>query len=280
MTEETNAVIIETDPVESPPSETGVMGKILRVFFRILVAVVVGLALGVGLYLGAVRLYREAIEPIQGYEARIDDLERSLDLISQELEADSSEISTRQAEIEGRLAEQSEAIASVEALVTSTQADLREQRAILSRVEDLSETQDDLALALGSISLHIESLDEAIAAGDLPAQKVQRTAVYLRAMTLLTRARIELDRDNLGFASEQIQAARATLTGLVLSDTLSEGEDSGDEILATILGRLDLVLQDIRSQPVAAADELEAVWKLFIEATEPVQLIESKAGGE
>ena len=276
MTEETKAVIVETDQAEPNPAEPSVMGRILRVLFRILVAVVVGLTLGAGLYFGAVRLYREAVEPIQGYEARIGDLERSLDLLSEELETDSSQITTRQVEIEGRLAEQGEEIASVEALVKSAQMDLREQRTILSTVEDMNETLDDLSMALGSISIRVESLEEEIAAGDLPAQRVQGTVVYLRAMTLLTRARIELDRDNLGFAAEQVETARAALSDLVLSDTLSEN----DELLTTILGRLDLVLQDIRSRPVAAADELEAVWKLFIEATEPLQLEEIEAGGE
>ena len=276
MTEETKTVIVEADLAEPNLAEPSVMGRILRVLFRILVAVVVGLTLGVGLYFGAIRLYREAVEPIQGYEARIGDLERSLDLLSEELETDSSQITTRQVEIEGRLAEQGEAIASVEALVKSAQMDLREQRTILSTVEDMNETLDDLSIALGSISVLVESLEEEIAAGDLPAQRVQGTVVYLRAMTLLTRARIELDRDNLGFAAEQVEAARAALSDLVLSDTLSEN----DELLTTILGRLDLALQDIRSRPVAAADELEAVWKLFIEATEPLQLEEIEAGGE
>ena len=280
MTEETNVVVVETELAEPKTTEPGVMSRVVRVFFRILVAVVVGLALGAGLYVGAVRLYREAIEPIQGYEARIGDLERSLDLMRTELEADSSEITTRQVEIEGRLAEQNEAIASVEALVISAQMDLREQRKILSTVEDLSETLDDLSLALGTISLRVEHIEEEIATGDLPAQRVQRTAVYLRAMTLLTRASIELDRDNLGFAKEQIEAARAALNELVLADMLSEVEDGDGGLLTSILERLDLVLQDLRSQPAAAADELEAVWKLFLVATEPVQLEESETGGE
>ena len=276
MTEETKTVIVEADLAEPNLAEPSVMGRILRVLFRILVTVVVGLTLGAGLYFGAVRLYREAVEPIQGYEARIGDLERSLDLLSEELETDSSQITTRQVEIEGRLAEQGEAIASVEALVKSAQMDLREQRTILSTVEDMNETLDDLSMALGSISVRVESLEEEIAAGDLPAQRVQGTVVYLRAMTLLTRARIELDRDNLGFAAEQVETARAALSDLVESDMISEN----DERLTTILDRLDLALQDIRSRPVAAADELEAVWKLFIEATEPLQLEEIEAGGE
>jgi hypothetical protein len=137
-----------------------------------------------------------------------------------------------------------------------------------------------MTLALGSISMLVEQLEQDMAAGDLPAQKIQRTAIYLRAMTLLTRAQLELDRDNLGFATDQIEAAKETLSELVVDD--SEGEDHfGDEALVgTMLERLDLVLSDLPGRPSIAADELEAVWKLLMEALKPVQLEEPGTGGE
>jgi chromosome segregation ATPase len=280
MTEETNKVVAPSEVDEPKIKKSGVMGRFARIAFRILVAVVIGLALGVGLYFGVLRFYREVVEPIQSYEARIGDLERSLEAMHQELETDSAATAMRQAEIEGRLAEQGEAIASAEALVGAAQADLREQRKILGTVEDLSNTLDELSLALGSLSLRVEQLDEAIAAGDLPAQRVQRTAVYLRSMTLLTRARLELDRDNLGFAREQLEAAHAILTELATADASSAVEPPELPLLSTILERLDLVMMDVQSRPAVAEDELEAIWRLFLEATNPVQLEDVEAGGE
>jgi len=279
MTEETKQVIVQSEVDVPETRQSGVLGTFARIAFRILVAVVVGLALGVGLYFGVLRFYRQVVEPIQSYEARIGDLERSLDAMRQELETDNATTAMRQAEMEGRLAEQGEAIASAEAMVAAAQADLREQRKILGTVEELSKTLDDVSLALDNVSLRVGQLDDAITAGDLPAQKVQRTAVYLRAMTLLTRARLELDRDNLGFAREQLEAAHTLLTDLAAADALSVVEPPDMQILSAILERLDLVIPDLQSRPAVAGDELEAVWRLFLEATNPVQLDDVKAGG-
>jgi uncharacterized coiled-coil protein SlyX len=147
MTEEINAEVVEREGEIESTTEPGLLSKILRVTFRILIAVVIGLALGVGIYYGFLRLYRDAIEPIQNYEARIGDLERSLDLLQEDSKIDSAELTDRQAEIEGRLAEQGEAIASAEALVAAAQEDLREQRKVLGTVEDLQGDLEEISLA-------------------------------------------------------------------------------------------------------------------------------------
>jgi hypothetical protein len=280
MTEEMNAGVVEREGEIDNAVEPGLMRKILRVTFRILIAMVIGLALGVGIYYGFLRLYRDAIEPIQNYEARIGDLEHSLDLLQEDLDADSAELTDRQAEIEGRLAEQGEAIASVEALVEAAQDDLREQRNVLGAVGDLQDDLEELSLALGTVSLQVEQLEADIASGDLPAQRVQRTALYLQAMSLLTRARLEIDRDNLGFAREQILAAQTVLGRLLPTDPEADMIYGDEQLVVAILERLDLVLVDLGNRPAVAADELEAAWKLFLEALQPVQLEEIEAGGE
>jgi hypothetical protein len=279
MTEEITK-LVDNNGVGQSTNEPSVLSRIGRVVFRTLVIVIVGLALGVGLYYGSIRLYREAIEPIQNYEDRISELERSLEQVRQTFESESLELNSRQAGIEGRLAEHAEAVASVDALVQATQQDLREQRRILSTVEELEKEMEDVTLALGSVSLLVEQLENEIAAGDLPAQRVQRTAVYLRAMSLLTRAQLELDRDNLGFAAEHVVAAKETLGELVDVDPEAEESLGDDALVLTILERIDLVLLDLPNRPTVAADELEAVWKLFMAALQQVQLPGPETGGE
>lgn len=280
MTEEMKYEAVQGEEVERRSEVPGVMRKLGRVLFRTLVAIIVGLAIGIGLYYGALRLYREAIEPIQGYGDRILDLERRLDLLSKDMEVESQELNDRQASIEGRLAMQAEALASVEALVDAAQEDLREQRGILNAVGELEGQVEDLTLAVDNVSSLVEQFELEIVAGDLTAQRVQRTATYLRAMSLLTRAQLELDRDNYGFAAEQIAAARAIMSGLIVVDETS-GESVGDEALVgLILERLDAVLLDLPSRPAVAGDGLEAVWKLFMEAVQPVQLEQPETGGE
>jgi predicted RNase H-like nuclease (RuvC/YqgF family) len=278
MSEDTTELVEISQEVQST-SEPSMMRRVGRVVFRTLITIIVGLALGMGLYYGSIRLYREAIEPIQNYEDRISELERSLDQVSNTLESENIELHNRQAGIEGRLAEYAEAVASVEALVQATQQDLRDQRRIISSIEDIEKEMEELTLALGSVSTLVEQLEIDVEAGELTAQQVQRTAVYLRAMSMLTRAQLELDRDNLGFAAEQVVAARETLGELINVDP--EAEASVDDVLlATILERLDLVLLDLPTRPKVAADELEAVWKLFMEALQPVQLEQPETGGE
>jgi predicted RNase H-like nuclease (RuvC/YqgF family) len=278
MSEDTTELVEISQEVQST-SEPSMMRRVGRVVFRTLITIIVGLALGMGLYYGSIRLYREAIEPIQNYEDRISELERSLDQVSNTLESENIELHNRQAGIEGRLAEYAEAVASVEALVQATQQDLRDQRRIISSIEDIEKEMEELTLALGSVSTLVEQLEIDVEAGELIAQQVQRTAVYLRAMSMLTRAQLELDRDNLGFAAEQVVAARETLGELINVDP--EAEASVDDVLlATILERLDLVLLDLPTRPKVAADELEAVWKLFMEALQPVQLEQPETGGE
>jgi len=280
MTEDTPSTVARPENSEEGSAKPSVYSKIMKVIFRILVAIVVGIALGVGLYFGAVRLYQEAIEPIQSYEARIGDLEQAVDRLRADVQSDGVEINSRQIEIEGRLAAQGEALASVEALVESAQADLREQRRLLNAFEEMGEDIEDLTLALGTLSVRLEDLEDDVSSGDLPAQKVQRMAIYLRAMTLLTRARLELDRDNLGFAREQVEAAKATLGLLTVDQGLSEMVYGDEQILLDIQDRMNLVLLDLPERPEVAGEELEAVWRLFLEAMQPVQLDESKAGGE
>jgi hypothetical protein len=279
MTEDTTELVESSQEMQST-NEPGVMRRIGRIVFRTLVTVIVGLALGLGLYYGSIRLYREAIEPIQNYEDRISELERSLEQVTLAFETESKALNTRQAAIEGRLAVNAETLASVEALIDSTQQDLREQRRILSTVNDLTVEMEGVTLALGDLTLLVEKLESDIAAGDLPAQRVQRTAVYLRAMSLLTRAQLELDRDNLGFAADQVVAAKETLGELINVDPEAEESLGDDALVLTILERIDLVLLDLPNRPKVAADELEAVWKLFIEALQPVQLPEPETGGE
>jgi predicted RNase H-like nuclease (RuvC/YqgF family) len=278
MSEDTTELVEISQEVQST-SEPSMMRRVGRVVFRTLITIIVGLALGMGLYYGSIRLYREAIEPIQNYEDRISELERSLDQVSNTLESENIELHNRQAGIEGRLAEYAEAVASVEALVQATQQDLRDQRRIISSIEDIEKEMEELTLALGSVSTLVEQLEIDVEAGELTDQQVQRTAVYLRAMSMLTRAQLELDRDNLGFAAEQVVAARETLGELINVDPEAEASVD-DALLATILERLDLVLLDLPTRPKVAADELEAVWKLFMEALQPVQLEQPETGGE
>jgi hypothetical protein len=280
MTEDTNSEVIQNEAKEDQTTQPGLISRILRVLFRVFVAVLVGLAIGLGIYFGALRIYRDAIEPIQNYEARIGELEQSLARLDDDLQNDTNALNDRQAEIEGKLVEQGEAIASVEALIAAAQQDLREQRRVLASVDELQQESTDLSVMITDLLTRVDQIEAEIDSGDLPALKVQRTAVYLRAMTLLTRAQLELDRNNLGFAEEQVVFARDALQGLLPPEPVA-GEPYGDgEILIDIIARLEGIIADLPGRPNTAGDDLETVWGLFLQALQPVQSVEIEAGGE
>ena len=200
--------------------------------------------------------------------------------MTQAVESESEALNNRQAELEGRLATNAEALASAEALVEATQQDLREQRRVLSAVEDLEAEVESMSLALGDLAILVEQLEADVASGDLPAQRVQRTAIYLRAMSLLTRAQLELDRNNLGFAAEQVRAAGDILRELTIADPEHEESYGDEELVASIVERLDIALSDLPDRPQTAGDELEAVWSLMLEALQPEAVEADTAGGE
>jgi hypothetical protein len=280
MTEETKPDEIQTNNQTEQPKQPGFFTRILRVLFRVLVAILVGLAIGLGIYFGALRFYRDAIEPIQNYESRIGELEESLARLGEDIQGDSDTLNSGQAAIEGKLVEQGEEIASVEALIAAVQQDLREQRRVLAAVDDLHMQSEEISDLVTELVERVELIEEEIASGDLPAQRVQRTAVYLQAMTFLSRARLELDRSNLGFAEEQVVAARDAVQSLVPLEPTASEVYGDEEILTDILERLEGVIADLPTRADTAGNDLETVWGLFLEALQPEQTTESETGAE
>ncbi|HAV77863.1 MAG TPA: hypothetical protein DCX53_10990 [Anaerolineae bacterium] len=82
----------------------------------------------------------------------------------------------------------------------------------------------------------------------------------LRAMELLSRARLFLYQSNFGLARLDVQAARDILAEMQL--TAPEGKQ---EDLSEALFRLDLVLKNLPSFPVAASDDLDIAWQVLLD---------------
>jgi diketogulonate reductase-like aldo/keto reductase len=91
-------------------------------------------------------------------------------------------------------------------------------------------------------------------------------------MTLLSRAQFWLSEDNLGQASEDVTSARAMI--FAQAEKWREETEYGDRVtvLDEIVSRLDIALEDIRTQPSIAEDEIEIAWKLLIVVTAPEHL--------
>jgi len=81
----------------------------------------------------------------------------------------------------------------------------------------------------------------------------------LRAMELLSRARLFLYQSNFGLARSDVQAARD-----VLAEMQPAAPESKQQDLTEALFRLDLALKNLPDFPVAASDDLDIAWQVLM----------------
>ena len=82
----------------------------------------------------------------------------------------------------------------------------------------------------------------------------------LRAMELLSRARLFLYQSNFGLARSDVQAARD-----ILAEIQSTAPETKQKDLSEALFRLDLVLKNLPDFPVAASDDLDITWQILLD---------------
>jgi len=208
-------------------------------------------------------LYRDFIAPVQENQQHIAQIEDDIASAGEMVDTKMAQIGDRLVELEGRLAVQAEDLAALEALVESLRDDQSKQEDEVARLEVLPEGLSDLEVTVLEMAAKLEAIEADLAEIGIPANRLQYQLHLVRVMTLLTRARVSLVQDNLGLASEDIQAASEMISAMV-----ERGTETEIEILTPILNRLEMAYNDIRISPVIAADELEIAWKLLVEATE------------
>lgn len=142
------------------------------------------------------------------------------------------------------------------------QADLTSIESALEVMQgDLATMQTgvtDLSGQVDEYSLDVAALREELSGEKSPAA-VRRDLQLVKAMELLTRARLVLVQNNLGLAQFDIQAGRR-----ILVDLQTEVPAHQSEQIARIVARLDAALDNLPAAPVAAADELEGAWQLLV----------------
>jgi hypothetical protein len=155
--------------------------------------------------------------------------------------------------------------ADLEALrvnLEAVQAGLTSARNALEAMEsDLAAMQAgvaDLTEQVDAYGMDVLALNEALSGERSPSVLFHQLQL-VKAMELLTRARLVLVQNNLALAQFDIQAARRVLVDLQVEVPAYQSEQ-----IARIVVRLDAVLSNLPAAPVAAADELEGAWQLLI----------------
>jgi chromosome segregation ATPase len=257
----------EVSEPEAGERKVSFFSRVMRFLLRFLIVMLLGGVFGVAIYFGVPTLYRSAIEPMQVNTQRIAELEEALNQVQTTSSRQVEQAGERLVEIEGRLAEQGEALAAMEAELEVVQTSLDDQRDRVSQLRNLVDRVEDLTSDMDEMVTRVETLEATLTSVELPAASIGRQLQLIRAMTLLTKARLWLVQDNLGLAAEEITTARN-----LLDEVIGAEQDGEDEVLEQIVEKLDLALIDIRTTPIVAADELEIAWKLLVEATKPASL--------
>ena len=236
-----------TSSGEKPTSNT--FSRALKVFLRLFVAIMVGLAIGLGLYFGGVTLYRIAVGPGPSYDQQVEDYQEEVAQLRLDLAERDLEIDEQQSELERLINDGADKIVSQSEAINSQMTVLADELAVLT------DRFDTLEVSLSEVGQ--------------PVDEMQGQLHLIRAMTLISRAQFWLSQDNLGQESEDVTDARAMI--YAQAEKWREETEYGDSVMVLdeIVNRLDIALEDIRTQPSIAEDEIEIAWKLLIAVTDP-----------
>ncbi|HOU13090.1 MAG TPA: hypothetical protein PKZ84_08220 [Anaerolineae bacterium] len=276
------------------------LGRLAKFLLRLIFVLVIGVLLGAGVYWGATygiaAINQHIFQPIQEHTRRLDDLENRyaqdysrLNEQTQALQAqaqtlqeqidalESQKVATQQtlealqtrltaAETELSAAQTAlktaqENLGALEGKQTTNEADITKLRTALTRLET---TMDTLTERVAQTGKDVEALGVAVK-DEAPLIAVRTDVELLKAMELLTRARLQLAQDNFGAATTEVQEARNVL--LALSATIPTHQQSA---LTAIVQRLDLGLANLPTAPRLAADDFEIAWQLLRQGL-PVQ---------
>jgi chromosome segregation ATPase len=254
MTDQEILEEVEEQPESS--SEGSWMGRFILGLARLFLVALLGIALGVGLYLGVPALLRAWMEPVEANSAQILQLEEVLDRLEEQQGRALDGMSERIAGLEGDSTAQQEMLSELDSQTTLLGEDLEDIESQLDRVESLSDQLESLAEDLAELQLEVGELAESEPEPGAEISALQAQLQRLQAMTLISRARLELLRGNYGLAEENLAEARAVFDDQLLAQ--------GSSIIA-VIERLDLAIESLPETPTVAAQDLEAAWRLLIE---------------
>jgi uncharacterized coiled-coil protein SlyX len=229
----------EPEPAPAPVRSGPTFGQRARRFFGclfslILVLVVLG-ALAAGLYFGLPLAYQRYILPVQENTTQ---LERLLAQGSQN-EQTISDLRTRLSAIEAEQSRQADSLAELDGRISGFEEEIGAHTRSLE--------------ALEKMQAMLQSQNDATNA------EFGRQINLLKAMELLSRARLFMYQSNYGLARQDVQNARD-----LLATVQPDAPDSLADDLQAVILRLDLTLSNLPDFPVAASDDLDIAWQILL----------------
>lgn len=218
----------------------------------------------------ALRAASASDEEIDALEATITELEGQIATLQGDLAAD---VATQQTTLDALTEQINSSSTEVGTLSTNVTTLSEALAAIQGDVVDTGMRLDALGGEVDSVQTEVDSVETAVT--DLGEEMIemeeaafahidamseqnqfQETLALFRAWELITRARLRLLENNIGLATEDIDAAIQTIEAVI---ALEYGTVE-QEKLEMVLTRLALAILSLPDNPEAAAADLESAW--------------------
>jgi hypothetical protein len=232
-------VAIDSQPEPAPVHTGPTFGqRVRRVFdflLRLIALLIILGVIGLGLYYGLPLLYNKYIVPVEQNTAGL------------------TELQSQQKQTDQKLADLQSRLDAVEKGQNKNAQTLTELGGRMEEVESQIAAHTKSLAALERMQSELQTQDEATSAD------LGRQINILKAMELISRARLFMYQSNFGLARQDIQIAR---------DLLATVQKDAPKPLASdlheVVRRLDLVLSDLPNFPVAASDDLNVAWQILL----------------
>jgi DNA repair exonuclease SbcCD ATPase subunit len=275
--------------------------RFLRFIVRLLFVLIIGIALGVGIFFGVTTLYRVYIKPAQMNTVRLDTAEIQLEQLDEfvsdrsddlsaridtlEMQGDNNKttfyalesrlaaLETAQAEQDEVLVQQSDAQAALEDDLLAVQGSYEQLQteldALGSQVQsldtELSGIEDELQTLdenLQTLSGEIERIESLAALVEVNEQR--QIAVENEFQLLRTMAMLTRSRMHLANGNTTLASADILVARELLVSLQAELPDFQAQTLQETIDQLDAALSFLPRSPLQASDRLEGAWDLLL----------------
>ncbi len=228
-------------PPEAPPrTPTGPsfgerVGRFFRFLFRLVLLLILLGLLSVALYLALPWLYERFLRPVEQNTAQVRELQSRQEQTEQEL----ADLQARLETMEAGQNQNGDTFTELDQRLSEIEAEIN------ARTESLATLEQMLSDLEGQNEAH--------------SVELERQINILKAMELLSRARLSMYQSNFGLAKQDVQIAR----DLLATVQPTSPKASAAELNAVML-RLDMTLSNLPDFPVAASDDLDIAWQILL----------------
>ena len=210
-----------------------------RRFFDFLVRlvswVIILVVVGAGLYYGLPLLYQRFVVPVEQNTAQVTELQSRQEQTEQEL----ADLQTRLKTMETGQSQNAQSLTELDQRVSEIETDITARTRSLAALERMQ--------------------SELQAQSETASAELQRQINLLKAMELLSRARLFMYESNFGLARQDVQLGR-DLLAKIQPDAPKPLVDE----LEVVVERLDMTLSNLPDFPVAASDDLDIAWQILL----------------